>query len=114
MVIHKTHHSWVVLKNIPPSHVGKGYKHNRNFTNVVFPTQHELSPIHGEFIGHLEEGVKFVFTFKEKVRWKCHGHICSLTLTGLEGYICPFLVKGLEGHICHSVVTSWWCHCDVI
>ncbi len=35
------------------------------FTNVIFPKQQELSPIHGQFISHLGDCVNFGFTFKK-------------------------------------------------
>ncbi len=32
-------------------------KNNGNFTSVIFPTQQEISPIYGQFIGHFGQGV---------------------------------------------------------
>ncbi len=53
----KTRFLKVVIKTYHSHMWGGGIKHNGNLTGVLFPTQQELSPIYGNFIGHLEKGV---------------------------------------------------------
>ncbi len=74
----KTHHYCVVIKIYSCHTWVVGIKHNGNFTSAIFPIQQELSPIYGQFIGHLEQGVpmttKLNLHFKKKLLCNCHGH----------------------------------------
>ncbi len=57
-----------------------GIKHNGNFTSVTFPTQQQLSPIYGQLIGHLGQGVPVTTKLNLYLRGflklvcKYHGH----------------------------------------
>ncbi len=88
---HKTHRSSVVIKTYKCHIWGGGINHNGNFTNVIFPTQQELSPIYGQFFGHVGEGVPVTNKFnlylclKKGLICNCHGHIFFFKLKHIHG-----------------------------